>query len=382
VSQTATIVALKAFLLIGLSFGLMGAKAQSPLPEEVVMIKKPGLFTLELETTIFKPPGSGPFPLVVINHGKEGGDPRFQGRSKYPAATRFFLSRGYVVAIPMRQGFSKSTGIYIAGGCNVESNGVAQAEDVKGTIAYLTEKALIDPARILVMGQSHGGLTTMAFGATNYPGVLGLVNFAGGLRQDDCPGWESVLARAFGNYGKQTKIPSLWFYGDNDSFWKKDTWQAMYSRYSEAIAPNGSYARMVAFGSFVTDAHRMFGHPLGPTIWAPELLKFVTELGLPNAIEFAQFTHPSPQLRPPPSLYATLSQIEAVPFLKDTGRKAYERFISGELPRAFAISPSGAWGLSLENEDSNQRALSNCNKSTSKQDCKLYAVDEDVVWIN
>ncbi len=26
---------------------------------------------IELETTIFKPDGDGPFPLVVINHGKD-----------------------------------------------------------------------------------------------------------------------------------------------------------------------------------------------------------------------------------------------------------------------------------------------------------------------
>jgi dienelactone hydrolase len=263
--------------------------AQAPLPEEVVSIKKPGIFTLELEVTLFRPPGEGPFPLVVINHGKAAGDPRFQRRATYPQATRFFLARGYVVALPMRQGFSKSTGSYIGGGCNVESNGFVQAEDVKVTIDYLIAQALVDPEKILMMGQSHGGLTTMAFGATDYPGVLGLVNFAGGLRQENCPGWEGSLARAFGAYGKRTKIPSLWFYGDNDSYWTKDTWQSMYSRYSEGLAANGSTAQMVAFGTFVTDAHRMFDHEQGAAIWEPEVSNFLVQLGLPSAVVNSQY---------------------------------------------------------------------------------------------
>ena len=29
----------------------------------------------QFETTIFKPPGNGPFPLLLMNHGKEIGDP-------------------------------------------------------------------------------------------------------------------------------------------------------------------------------------------------------------------------------------------------------------------------------------------------------------------
>jgi dienelactone hydrolase len=370
-------------LLTFLSIALLSSEvtAQVALPEEVVMVKKPGVLGLELEVTLFKPPGSGPFPVVVINHGKASGDPRFQGRATYPIAVRFFVSRGYLVALPMRQGFSKSSGSYISGGCNVESNGVVQAEDVAATLDYLIAQTPIDKTRILVVGQSHGGLTTMALGAAAYPGVVGLVNFAGGLRQDTCPGWGSVLARTFGNYGKRTKIPSLWFYGDNDSYWPKPTWQAMYANYSEAVSVNGSSARMVAFGTFVTDAHSMFGHQQGQRIWEPEVAKFLEELKLPNEIVHSQFSLAGVRERPPASHFAPLAQIDAVPFLKDSGRKGYEKFLSSAVPRAFALSPSGAWGYAFSNEGSTAQALANCNKNTGKRDCKLYAVDEEVVWV-
>jgi dienelactone hydrolase len=250
------------------------------LNEQVVMVaKKTGLFSIDLETTIFKPDGDGPFPIVLINHGKASGDPRFQARYR-PSAVRYFMSRGYLVVVPMRRGFSKSTGSYIGGGCNVESNGVAQAEDVKDVLDYVTAQAYADKNQILVAGQSHGGWTTLAFGTVNYPGVKGLVNFAGGLRQEGCAGWESTLARAAGNYGENTRVPSLWFYGDNDSYFSVTTHSDMFKRYTAAGAP----ARLVSFGVFGSDAHAMFGSQDGMRIWQPEMTAFLKQVGLPEKV--------------------------------------------------------------------------------------------------
>ena len=44
------------------------------LREEVITLSLPERPDLTLETTLFKPPGDGPFPLVIINHGKSPGD--------------------------------------------------------------------------------------------------------------------------------------------------------------------------------------------------------------------------------------------------------------------------------------------------------------------
>ncbi len=181
--------------------------------------KKAIIGSTELETTLYKPDGPGPFPVVVINHGKAMGDPRFQSRYRPAIAARYFAARlhGAGAHAP---GLLKSSGSYIGGGCNVESNGRAQAEDVKAVLDYALAQPEADKTRILVMGQSHGGWTTLAFGTLNYPGVKGLVNFAGGLRQESCAGWQANLARAAGTYAAETALPSLWFYGDNDSYFR------------------------------------------------------------------------------------------------------------------------------------------------------------------
>ena len=271
--------AIRCLLLLWLAAAACAAAAQelaSSLREEVLMVTKPGAFALDLETTLFRPPGDGPHPLVIINHGKAAGNPRFQSRARYLPAVREFVRRGYAVVIPMRQGFSKSTGSYIGGGCNVASNGLVQAEDVKLVLEQFAARADIDATRVVVLGQSHGGLTTLALGAC-LANVVGLVNFAGGLRNDGCTAWEQTLARAVGSYGKDTAVPSLWFYGDNDSYFQPWLWRDMHARYTEA----GGRARLVAFGNFGSDSHAMFGSREGLPVWLPEVEKFFRELGLP-----------------------------------------------------------------------------------------------------
>lgn len=356
------------------------ARAQdldASLNESIVSVPKKGLFTVELETTIFKPAGDGPFPLVVINHGKAYGDPRFQGRYRPTPAARFFMERGYVVVVPMRQGFSKSGGNYIGGGCNVESNGMVQAEDVKAVLDHFTAQPYVDKSRILLVGQSHGGWTTLAAGTLGYPGVKGLVNFAGGLRQENCPAWEGALARAAGSYGKATTLPSLWFYGDNDSYFSPPTWKAMYEQYTGG----GGKARLVAFGPFGSDAHAMFGARRGLAIWQPDVAKFLAEIGLPSqpVAGLAKYGHAEAMPVPANTGFAPLDDASRVPYMKDTGRTGYARFLAQPTPRAFAIAPNGAWGWAENGDDPLRRALANCNARGQGQ-CRLYAVDADVVW--
>lgn len=255
--------------------------ATSALTETVVEVpKSAGIFTIKLETTVYKPAGDGPFPLIVLNHGKSRGNAAFQSRARYHEQAAALVARGYVVAIPMRQGFSKSGGAYIGSGCNVESNGLVQAEDVVAALDYMTAQPYVDRNRIVVMGQSHGGLTTLAFGTLSYPGVRGLVNFAGGLRNDTCVAWENNLVRAFETYGRQSRYPSLWFYGDNDSYWPKPMPEKMFAAYTSAGNPNAR-ARLVDYGNFKSDSHGMFASHAGLAIWLPQVDAFLRELGLP-----------------------------------------------------------------------------------------------------
>jgi len=375
-----------ALLAVLLCAALAGqACAQEPelnaaLNESVVMVsKKAFVGSTDIETTVYKPDGPGPFPVVVINHGKALGDPRFQSRYRPAIAARYFLQRGYMVLVPMRQGFSKSSGGYIGGGCNVESNGRVQAEDVKTVLDYALAQPDADKSRILVMGQSHGGWTTLAFGTLNYPGVKGLVNFAGGLRQESCAGWQANLGRAAGTYGTETQLPSLWFYGDNDSYFSPSTWQDMAARYNSG----GVKARVVAFGTFGSDSHSMFGSSKGQGIWQPEVTRFLESIGLPSqpVPAFARFASTVQKTELPPKTdFAAIGDEPPLPSLSASGKAGYKTFLGKEMPRAFAIGPAGGWAWAEGGDDPAKRALDGCNRQAKVEKCKLYAVDNDVVW--
>lgn len=332
-----------------------------------------GWSKVDLETTLFVPPGPGPFPLVVINHGKAFGNPRFDPRARFPVASREFLKRGYLVALPMRSGYSKSSGILIDSGCNTESNGRMQGEEILGVLERLLQRPDVDRDRVLLVGQSYGGIAAIAAGARNPRSVRGIINFAGGIKRTEtgCT-WERSLVDAFAAYGGESKIPSLWFYGDNDSYWGPDLPRKMHEAYLAA----GGKARLVAYGTFAGgDAHGMFSSARGLPIWLVEAERFLSEVGLPTQEIFEIAATP----RPPRTDFASIQDVSAPPFLDDKRRELYRKFLAMPYPRAFAIAPTGNVGWAYEGADPSGSALSNCEK-LAKVACSLYAIDDDVVW--
>jgi dienelactone hydrolase len=369
ISRAAIVRAIAVLLLVAASAGAPAQESllNKALNERIVFIRH-GL-GVELETTIFKPDGEGPFPLVVINHGKEFGDPRFQPRARYIVAARELVRRGYVVAVPMRGGFSKSSGIYVEGGCNIAGNATHQASYVKSAVDYLTLEPYVDRARIVVMGQSHGGLTAMAFSTQPHEGVRGVINFAGGLRlrSTQCFDWEDNLVRAFRGFGSGSRYPTLWFYGENDSYFS----QPLARRMHEAFTHAGGKAQLVAYGAFKSDAHRTFPDRDGLKIWWPEVERFLAALGLPTEMLPLKASD-DPQL-------AQLSDASRIPFVNESCRRSYALFLDYDYPRAYAISEDGRCGYAYGGEDPRKRAIAFCERN-AKEPCRLYATDNSVVW--
>jgi dienelactone hydrolase len=329
---------------------------------------------IALETTVFKPDGAGPFPMIVFNHGKLPGDSHAQPRNRPVALAREFVRHGYVVVVPNRRGFAGSGGDYAGHGCDVEANGFAQAQDVAATVAYMSEQAYVDKTHIVVAGTSHGGLTTIAYGARDAvaaPGVRGLINFSGGLRQDECTGWQKNLVSAFGDYGQNVRLPSLWLYGDNDSVWQGDLSTQMFT----AFTSHGARANMVDFGTYKNDAHRLVGDRDGVQIWWPRVKAFLAQIGMPTAVQY-QVSEPD---MPKATNFADLDSVQAVPYVDETGRAGYRNFLSQYSSRAFAVSDSGAWSWAEGGDDPMAVAIASCQKQ-SADPCRLYAVNNRVVW--
>ena len=328
--------------------------------------------SFQFQTTIFKPAGNGPFPLLVMNHGKERGNSHNQVRDRFLAMSREFVKRGYAVAVPMRKGFAESSGNYSDYGCNMKDNGQQQADDVEAALNALVKLPWVDRQHIIIAGQSYGGLATVAFGTRNYPGVSGLLNFAGGLRIDgsSCD-WKSSLVTAFASYGAKTSLPSLWFYGENDSFFDHPLAQRLQQAYQSA----GGASQLIAYGAFKNDAHGMVGSRDGVAVWLPEVERFLKSVGMPTEVTVAIADTP----RPAATNFAPVDNVAAVPFITAKGRDGYRDYLAKSAPRAFAISGSGAWSWAEEGDDPASRAVAACQKN-SKLPCQLYSLDNDVVW--
>ena len=364
--------------LLALALPARAQALDSALGELVQMIPAGRFTEPALEVTLFRPPGDGPFPLVLINHGRAFGLANLQPRYRPLLAAREFVRRGYAVVVPMRQGFSQSGGHEISGGCNVYSNGLQQARSVRRTLDWLATQPWADVSRNVVLGQSHGGLTTLAYGTEPQPGTRLLVNFAGGLRQESCPSWQAGLVDAIGHYGQASRLPSLWFYGDNDSYFAPAVWQEAHARFVQA----GGRAELVAFGNFGNDAHGMFGSRAGLAIWLAPLLAAMDAAGLPVQLLHNVASDYAPMC-PPASGFAALDDTARMPVKTDRARAGYRSWLAADSPRAFAVhAASGAWGSAWGGEQPLARALANCarNAGASPAPCKLYAVDNSVVW--
>ncbi|MDO9710431.1 hypothetical protein [Paracraurococcus lichenis] len=86
--------------------------------------------------------------------------------------------------------------------------------------------------------------------------------------------------------------------------------------------------------------------------------------------------------RAEPPAHPTVLDTAAVPHLGAEGREDYARFLQQATPRAFALSPTGAWGWASALPDAaatEARALELC-ASWGGSGCKLYARDLSVVW--
>lgn len=94
-------------------------------------------------------------------------------------------------------------------------------------------------------------------------------------------------------------------------------------------------------------------------------------------------------VRPSPSGFARLNDDSALPKLSTTGQDDYRSWLTWPTPKAFALSESGNWYAAhgaasyAPNDpiDPLVRALEYCKKRNRGVACRLYAVDNDVVWV-
>jgi dienelactone hydrolase len=213
-----------------------------------------------LEATLYRPAGDGPHAVLLFNHGSTGGGNVAPSTTMRPSRqAQFFVERGFVVLAPMRRGRGASDGGHqeYEGTCDpdVLGAGLGRAiEDVDAAMAYLRAQPWADPGRVLVAGQSRGGILSVAYAAVRSGAVRGVINFAGGWTSQRCDeGGRSFNQATFAAAGGRTRIPMLWLYAEEDGYYSA----AWIRRYHEAFTQAGGVATFHLFPAFGADGHRL-----------------------------------------------------------------------------------------------------------------------------
>jgi dienelactone hydrolase len=231
-----------------------------------------------MRTMVSRPPGAGPFPLVVIAHGSvQNAEQRKKFvQPVFAAAAEFFVQRGYAVAVPQRPGHGETGGPYLEGQgspcerADFRKSGLVVADSIEAAIGYMTQQPFVKRDGIIVVGQSAGGWGALALASRNPKNVQAIVNFAGGRggRVHNRPNNNCApdrLVETAGAFGATARIPVLSIYTRNDSYFSADLSQ----RLSDAYRKQGGRMAHHLLPAFGEDGHRLFGTRDGVPVWGP-----------------------------------------------------------------------------------------------------------------
>jgi hypothetical protein len=155
----------------------------------------------------------------------------------------------------------------------------------------------------------------------------------------------------------------LWLYWRNDKFWGGQHPQDWHRAWTDG-GGRAEFHQLPASGD---DGHQ--GVLADMDTWVPLFENFARSIGL----SFGAWP-PRPSADPS----ARVDDPSRVPLSAAARAAGYEKFLLSRPPRAFAISPSGAWAWA-RGDWAVGRALGNCQVRKGET-CRLYAVDDSVVW--
>ncbi|MES2510765.1 MAG: dipeptidyl aminopeptidase [Pseudomonadota bacterium] len=294
-SSVSRLVALIASIGLCLTCGFAGAQtAEQQRPEVIKLPLTIDGSVRQVVTHLYKPQGPGPFPLVIFSHGRA---PHQADRDKlqYPVLVghaNYWLRKGVAVVAPIRPGYGETGGAdrensftrWKDGTClaNPDFSKVGRsASDVVVAIhGWSLQQPWVRKDRILLEGQSVGGLTTVAASTLNLPGVIAAVNFSGGSggAPDVSPTRSCKpenLTKTYAEFGRQVRVPGLWFYAENDQYWGAEAPREWYRAFKAAGSSDTDFIQTGPLPDH--DGHALLNY--GGRLWSVPLDAFVKKVG-------------------------------------------------------------------------------------------------------
>lgn len=240
-----------------------------------------------MRATVFRPSdavASAPQrrPLVVINHGTSESTRLSVSMPVYYWLSRWFVEHGYVVLLPQRRGHGATAGdlVEAVGNCADPDHfhsGLAAAADIEAAMNFMSGQAFVDPDQTVVVGISSGGWASLALASQNPRGVRAAISFAGGRggrafgRTDGTVCGEHRLVEAAKAFGTSARVPTLWLYAENDSYFRP----RLARKLASAWTSGGGFADLHMFGAYGVDGHTIADDRAGWNVWGHTLEAFL-----------------------------------------------------------------------------------------------------------
>jgi dienelactone hydrolase len=183
--------------------------------------------------------------------------------------------------MPLRRGFGETGGEFAEdpGSCghpDFERGEQAAAADVLAAYAFARTLPYVDPQRMLLAGQSAGGVVSLYAAAQRPPGLQAVLAFAAGRGADPSglpgvPCAAAGVAKVFAETGRAIKVPVLLYYAQNDLFFGPATSRAWYASFESG----GGAAEFVMQPDFGANGHFVFSDPAGLGLWLPQVEDFL-----------------------------------------------------------------------------------------------------------
>jgi dienelactone hydrolase len=280
-------------LLVALVAGVIGVPLLAPAPagsslvlEELYIPSRSGHEWLAV--TIVRPSGGGPYGAVVLNHGTGLTERarQLESPSSFLHAAAAMAKRGYAVVMPLRRGFGATGGRFAedAGPCanpRYQAGEREAASDVLAAYEYARKLPYVDPSRLILAGQSSGGVASLYAASQRPPGLVAVLAFGAGRGADPLhPGVPCAaerLAAVFEETGRAIEVPVLMHYAENDRSFGPAASASWFKRFTAA----GARAEYVLQPPFGDDGHYLFSERSGVPLWLPEVESFLGRHRIP-----------------------------------------------------------------------------------------------------
>ena len=280
-------------VLVALAVSLT-ASAAAAQQIEMVPVTVDGQ-TVRLATRIYKPAGDGPAPTLVFNHGSTGNGTSAEIAVRpidFRELAEFFVERGWAVVMPARRGRGGSEGVYHEGFERESLSGYAcdpafslpgadrALGDIEAAMDVIRAMPFVDRTRVVIGGQSRGGILSVAYAGRRGEQVKGVINFVGGWNGTRCA-HASENNQALFLRGARYPGETLWLYGDEDPFYSLAHSRANFAAF-QAGGGLGTFVEFPKPSSAI--GHRIVGFP---DMWRAAVEAYLARRGLPATVPSA-----------------------------------------------------------------------------------------------